>query len=230
MGAATVDVPKGTTLSIERGDLRILSISNGSRRVPADSLRSDVLSVRAEGPLQIRFEGTFAGQDVDVIDAEKILLRGVWYPVVEGTYRYRLRATVPRHFLAISEGDRVQRAESGGKATFSFDLPYPRRDWDGITFVASKQWVSRDAMYRDIPLSVHLLRRHAGRLDETIGQAQRYLQRLEALLGDYPFKRLVIAENPVPIGYSLSMPTYILLSQDSVAAEEIGRASCRERV
>ena len=230
IGTATVEVPKGAELSIERGDLRILSISNGGKRIPADSLPSGTLSLRAEGPLQIRFQGTFAGQDVDVIDAEKILLRGMWYPVVEGTYRYRLHATVPRDFVAISEGDRVERTESGGMATFSFDLPYPQRDWDGITFVASRQWVSRNAMYRDVPLSVHLLRRNAARLDDTVRQAQVYLQRLESLLGKYPFKRLAIAENPVDIGYSLSMPTYILLSQDSVTADAAEDSSLNHEI
>ncbi|TAK84621.1 MAG: hypothetical protein EPO20_14240 [Betaproteobacteria bacterium] len=219
VGSAKIEARPGAELTITRGDLRILSLRNGSRRVVPDARASDPLTLRAEGPVEIRYEGSFDGSDVDVIDRDRILLRNIWYPVVEGTYRYRLKAKVPREFVAVSEGDYVRRTEAGGEVTFAFDLPYPQRDWDGITFVASRQWASRHAMYRDIPLSVYLLRRNAARLEDTVRQAQRYLQQLEALLGPYPFKRLVIAENPVPIGYSLSMLTYILLSQDSVEAE-----------
>ena len=219
IGAATIDVPQGKELSIDRGDLRILWLRKGGRRISPDTLESDTFTLRAEGPLHIGFEGTFTGSERDVIDQDKIVLRGIWYPVVEGTYRYRLTATLPRDFVAVSEADRVRRTEANGQATFTFDLPYPQRDDDGITFVASTQWASRDAKYKDIELSIHMLRRNAGRLDEMMRQAQRYLQRLEGLLGDYPFRRLAIVENPFPLHYSLSMPTYILLAQESVGAE-----------
>ncbi|OGA55549.1 MAG: hypothetical protein A3G81_13640 [Betaproteobacteria bacterium RIFCSPLOWO2_12_FULL_65_14] len=218
-GTATIEAKPGARLVIHRGDLRILSLATGGRNAVPDALAPDPLVVQAAGPVRIRYEGTFSGADPDLIDAHRILLRNIWYPVAEGTYRFRLRATVPQDFLAISEGEAVRRTVSRGKATFAFELPYPQRDWDGITFVASRQWVSGEAMYRGIPLTVHLLRTNAGRLGDTLRDAQRYLRQLEALLGAYPFRRLVIAENPVDIGYSLSMPTYILLSQDSVAAE-----------
>lgn len=219
IGTATIEAQRGARLAIHRGALRILSIATGGRNVPTDARAPDPLVLEAAGPVRIRYEGTFRGADPDVIDRERILLRNIWYPVVEGTYRYRLTATVPRDFLAISEGETVRRTESRGKATFAFDLPYPQRDWDGITFAASRHWVSRHSTYRGIPLSVHLLPRNAARLDDTMRDAARYLKGLEALLGKYPFKRLVIAENPVDISYSLAMLTYILLSQDSAATE-----------
>jgi len=219
MGTATIDAARGTELSIYRGDLRILRLTNGGRDLPPDPQGSEPLTLQAEGPVQIRYEGTFHGPANDVIGTDTILLRGIWYPVVEGTYRYQVTATVPRGFVAVSEADHVRRTEADGHSTFFFDLPYPQRDWDGVTFVASRQWASRRARYKDIELSVHVLPRNAGRLDELTRQAQRYLQRLEGLVGKYPFKRLAIVENPVPIDYSLSMPTYILLSQQSVAAD-----------
>ncbi len=229
-GSASVEARPGAELTITRGDLRILSLRNGRRRIVPNARASDPFTLLAEGPVEIRYEGIFKGTDVDVIDRDKILLRNIWYPVIAGTYRYHFKASVPHGFVALSEGDYARRTETKGKATFSFDLPYPQRDWDGITFAASRQWVSRAAMYRDIPLSVYLLRRNAARLDDTVRQAQRYLQQLEALLGPYPFKRLVIAENPVPIGYSLSMPTYILLAQESVAANTAEDSSLNHEI
>jgi len=219
IGTAIIDLPVGTELSIDLGDLRVIRMTNGDERIAPDEWPSGMLEVQVQGILRIQYEGTFSGQKLDVIDADKILLRGTWYPVAEGTYRFRLRATVPADFTAVSEGDRVDRTEARGEATYAFDLPYPQPEWAGITFVASRLWASRDATYRDVPLSVHLLSRNAPRLDETVRQAQRYLQQLEALLGAYPFKRLVVVENPVGISYSLAMPTYVLLSQRSVAAD-----------
>ena len=218
IGTAIIDAPKGAELSIYRGDLRILSLTTGSRHITPNAEETDPLTLQAQGPVTIHFEGIFSDPEGDVIDQDKIVLWGIWYPVVEGTYRHSLTATLPRDFVAFSEADRVQRTEAGGQATYSFDLPYPQRDWDGITFVASKQWVSRVARYRDVDLSVHLLHRNGERLDEMVRQTQHYLERLEELLGRYPFRRLAIVENPAPIKYSLSMPTYVLLSQKSVAS------------
>jgi hypothetical protein len=220
MGTATIDAARGTELSIYRGDLRILRLTNGGRDLAPIAQDTETIAVRAEGPVQIRYEGTFLpGPENDVIGRDTILLRGIWYPVVEGIYRYRVTATVPRGFVAISEADEVRRTEADGKSTFFFELAQPQRDWDGVTFVASRQWVSRRARYKDVDLSVHLLPRNAGRLEALTRQAQHYLQRLEGLLGRYPYKRLEIVENPVPLHYSLSMPTYILLTQKSVAAD-----------
>jgi hypothetical protein len=219
MGTATIDAARGTKLSIHRGDLRIIRLTNGGRDLAPIPQDTETIALRAEGPVQIRYEGTFPGPEEDVIGMDTILLRGNWYPVVEGTYRYQVTATVPRGFEAVSEADHVRRTEADGQPTFFFDLTYPQTDWAGVTFVASRQWVSRGARYNDIELSVHLLPGNAGRLDELTRQAQHYLQRLEDLLGKYPFKRLAIVENPVPFTYSLSMPTYVLLSQPSVALE-----------
>jgi hypothetical protein len=219
IGTATIDVARDTELSIYRGDLRIIRLTNGGRDLAPIPQDSESIALRAEGPVQIRYEGTFRGPDIDVIGKDTILLRGIWYPVVEGTYRYRVTATVPQGFVAVSEADEVRRTEADGQSTYVFDLAQPQRDWDGVTFVASRQWVSRRARYKDVDLSVHLLPRNAGRLDEVTRQAQRHLQRLEGLLGKYPYKRLEIVENPVPIDYSLSMPTYVLLTQQSVAAD-----------
>ena len=218
IGEAVIAARQGTDLSIHLGELHVLSLKMAGREIIPDATRRDPLVLKASGPVEIRYEGTFRGADVDVIDGEKILLRNIWYPVVEGVHRYRLVATVPRGFVVFSETDRVLRSESKGQATYSFDLPYPQRDWDGITLAVSKQWVTRTAKYKGVDLSVHVLPRNADRLEGMIRQAIDYLGKLEARLGAYPFLRLAIVENPAPLKYSLSMPTYVLLSQKSVAS------------
>jgi hypothetical protein len=223
VGTATIDVTPGTELSISPGRLSILSLTNAGQPVAPDLRDADPFILLAEGPVRIHYEGTFRAPEGDVIDHEKISLADVWYPVVEGTFRYRFTATLPADFVAISEGDAVRRTESGGLATYSFDFPYPQRDWDGIAFVASSQWVSRYARYRDIELSAHVYSRNAERLDEIVKHAQRYLEQHEGRLGTYPFKRLAIVEDPLPVTYSYSRATYVVLSQRSVAS--IGSAA-----
>ncbi len=217
-GTASIELPADAEVPISIGDLRILSVTNGFLGEVLDEDGSEYLVLHAQGPVQIRFEGIFSDPERDVIDPERISLGEVWYPVVEGTYRYHLTANLPQEFVAVSEADAVQRTGAGERATWSFDLPYPQRDWDGIAFVASPQWVSRYLRYQDIDLSFHLHRRNADRMDEIVRQTQYFLDRHQARLGRYPFNRLAVVENPVPITYSLSRFTYVLLSQRSAAS------------
>jgi hypothetical protein len=218
IGRAVIAAPQGAELSIHPGELRVLSLKMAGREMALDVAGQDPVVLKANGPVEIRYEGTFKGTDVDVIDGDKILLRNIWYPVVEGVHRYRLVATVPRDFVVFSEADHVLRSASNGQATYTFDLPYPQRDWDGITLVAFRRWVTRTTKYKDVDLSIHVLPQNADRLDGMIRQSIDYLGKLEARLGAYPFRRLDIVENPVPLKYSLSMSTYVLLSQKSVAS------------
>ncbi|OGA45224.1 MAG: hypothetical protein A3F74_26655 [Betaproteobacteria bacterium RIFCSPLOWO2_12_FULL_62_58] len=51
-GTATIDAPKGAKLSINRGDLRIQSLTNGSRRIVPDAQAPNPLTLQAEAPDQ----------------------------------------------------------------------------------------------------------------------------------------------------------------------------------
>lgn len=223
VGTATIDLPPGAERKLDPGELRILSLKNASLRSVRDAEGAQSFVLHAEGKVEIRFEGTFTDQNGDVIDQDRIALGETWYPVVEGTYRYRLSAELPRDFVAVSEADEVRSRESNERIALTFEFPYPRQDWEGVTFVASRRWVSRHARYKDVELSVYVEPRNTQRLDEMIEEAQGYLARLEARLGAYPFKRLAVVENPVPLGYSLSRATYVLLTPRSVAS--VGSAS-----
>jgi hypothetical protein len=229
-GVATIDVAPGTELSIDRGDLKILRLTSGGRDIVWSAKDSDPLTFRAEGPVRIRYEGTFSDPEGDAIGKDTIVLRGIWYPVIDGIFRYRLTATLPRAFVAVSEADRVRRTDAGPQSIYAFDLPYPQRPWDGVTFVASTNWVSREARYGDIDIAVHVFPRNESRLDELARQTAHYLQELERMVGKYPFKRLVVAENPLALHYSLSMPTYVLLTQRSVAAEDVEESALNHEI
>ena len=216
IGTATIDAQRGAELPIDRGDLRILSLTNGSRRIAPDTPGSDPLTLHAEGPIQIRYEGTFSGPEGDVIDGDKIVLRQTWYPVVEGTYRYHLTATLPRDFVAISEADTVRRTEADGQATFSFDLPYPQRDWDGITLVASRQ----PAISLTVPITIYFER---GRSEIATLQISGQHLEFRHLLDEKPirvaldenydvFRHLTPAEMPPTIDNLLTRSRVILVA------------------
>jgi hypothetical protein len=230
VGEARIDAAPGTDLSIYRGDLRIVRLTTGGRDAIPGPEDPEPFDLRAQGPVVIRYEGTFSDPKGDVISTDTILLRGTWYPVVEGTYRYRVSAVVPGGFMAFSEADTVRRIADGERTRYEFNLPHPQRDWDGVTFVASTRWVSRRAQYEGTELAVHLLAQDAGRLDEVTRQAQVHLRRLEGLLGKFPFKRLDVVENPVRLNYSVSMPGYVLLTQQAVAAEAAEDSSLNHEI
>lgn len=219
-GVARIEAAAGDELTIAFGTLKILSIMSGGQSVAPD-ISTDGVTVTARGPLEIHYEGRFDGADEDLIDTDHVILRNLWYPVIDGVYRYRLSVTLPKDFLAVSEGDSVDRTEHAEMATTAFDLAFPQRPWDGISFVASRHWTSHYAQYGNVSLSVHVLTKNGSRADSLLQRVQHYLIRLEERLGPYPFSRLAVVENPTSMSYSVSMPTYVLLTQRSVAADAI---------
>ena len=82
-GTATIDLSSGAEVSIEPGELRILSVPNGSIRAGRDADGQEHSTLHADGLVQIRYEGTFNGSGDDVIHKERIALGGIWYPAVE---------------------------------------------------------------------------------------------------------------------------------------------------
>jgi len=66
----------------------------------------------------------------------------MWYPKVEGFCRFRLTATLPAGFVAVSEADHIIQEEKAGQAIFHFDFPYAIHELEGISLVASNQFIT----------------------------------------------------------------------------------------
>jgi aminopeptidase N len=145
-----------------------------------------------------------------------ILLSG-WFPLVEGFCRFKLTATLPSGYLAVSEADRVTTTIKDGLTEFVFDFPYPVHDQDGITLAASDRWVVSRANLNNIELQTYLFPEDAPLASRYLEMAKQALDKYEQLLGPYPYRRLAVVENSFKLGEAQS--TYILLAPEHLQRE-----------
>jgi uncharacterized iron-regulated protein len=146
-----------------------------------------------------------------VIGKKGISLTGLWYPRIEGLFRYRLKTTLPEGYEAVSEAEAIAKNIKNGSAEFIFDFPHPV---DGISFVAAKRYEITKDSFNDIEIFAYFFQEDARAAKLYLDYTKTYLALYEKLLGKYPYKRFSVVENFLPTG--LSMPTYTLLGQDVV--------------
>ena len=147
---------------------------------------------------------------------------------MEGFCRFKLTATLPSGYLAISEADQVTHTEKDGQVEFVFDFPYPLHDQDGITLAASNRWVvSRDSQ-NNVELLIYLFPEDAHLAPRYLEGARQALAKYEQLLGPYPYRRLAIVENSFKMGQA--QPTYILLEPKEFQREDFERTLDHEIV
>jgi len=208
IGKAVIHNPANRKTSIALGNLAVyrLTVSGIELPVPAEE---KIIRINTPGRVEIEYTAAFKDGADSLVSPNAVLLQGRWYPVVEGMQVYRLTATLPAGFEAVSEAESIRKKKVGDELRFEFDFPHPLPAADGITLVASRQFSVRKSRYGAVEIATYLLPSHASRSAVFLAATKRYLRRFEALLGPYPFKRLAIVETPD--GGSLAMPTYILL-------------------
>ena len=130
-----------------------------------------------------------------------------WCPIMEGPAYYRLKATVPPGFKAISEADSIEAGSRTGTRVYTFEFPYPRI---GLSLVVGHYQVTQ-RQYRGIEIATYFFPEDQELAQKYIDKTRYYLELYEGLLGPYPFRRFAIVENLAPTGFGL--PTYTLLGQ-----------------
>ncbi|MBI4528883.1 MAG: ChaN family lipoprotein [Deltaproteobacteria bacterium] len=221
-GLGRIYVAGGKPVRFRTGRLTVRSVYLD--RQPLDfQLNDGFLSVLPprSGTLEIRYEGVFKpsrpssdGRDgafPSVIGPQGIFLASVWYPEVEELVKYRLKAHLPRGYIAVAEAETIQKLEQNGAATFIFEFPHPA---DGINFVATNRYQVTHERFRGIELSAYFFPEDQALARKYLEYTKRYIELYEKLLLPFPFKRFAVVENFLPTGYS--MPTYTLLGQDVV--------------
>ena len=143
----------------------------------------------------------------------------MWYPQVEGFCRFKLTATLPAGFVAISEADRIIKEEKAGQAIFHFDFPYPLHDSDGISLVASNRFVTSNTTYKGIELWTYLLPEEAPLAAGYLERTKVLLEKYENLFGPFPYRRFTIVESFLK--FSLSLPTYVLLNREKLQEKDL---------
>lgn len=223
-GVAKVPVQAKQELRLATGELRIIQVSLNDKRIDA-AVKDGSMTVRLSesGVLAIAYEGIFKSTEAgdgrnygvtsDAIDSRGISLTGIWYPRPEALSVYKLKATLPHGYEAVSEAESmsITKTEQGTGVIFAFEFPHPL---DGITLIATDRYdVFRDTV-NGIELSAYFFREDKKLAETYIQHAKKYIELYEKLLAPYPYKRFSIVENFLPTGYS--MPTFTLLGQDVV--------------
>ncbi|MDA8424292.1 MAG: M1 family aminopeptidase [Nitrospiraceae bacterium] len=211
-GTVKIVARAGTELTLHRGESKIVQAAADGNAVDLAGDEPKKIVMKADGAVQIDYEADFRQSEDNIIDERGIALRGTWYPLLEGMCIYRLKATLPAGYVAISEAERVMKDTRDTAVEYRFEFPYPLNEDDGISLIASRNFVVTQDSYNGIEIVAYLFPEEAGFARIYIEHAKRYLKTYEALLGRYPYKMLSLVEHFEPAGYSL--PTYILLGRE----------------
>ena len=211
-GKAQIHARAGKELIIHPGELNIIKAVADGDIIELTGKEQQKIVLKTDGIVQIDYEASFRQSDDNVIDKRGIALRGIWYPLVEGMCIYRLTAALPAGYTAISEAERITRNKRDNAVEFTFEFPHPLNDEDGISLIASSNFVVLKDSYNGIEIFTYLFPEEAGFAKTFLEHTKRYLEMYEKLLGRYPYKRLSIVEHFEPAGYS--MPAYILLGRE----------------
>lgn len=222
LGWSRIRVLGGERLVFQVGRLKVRGVEVNRKSV-SFQVRDSTLIIAApeSGTLEIRYEGLFPAKEAiigshdteitGVIGREGIFLPSAWYPQIAGLAVYHLKATLPRGYLAMSEAETIDKIESKGSATFSFEYKHPVNE---ISLVATDRYQIIQDRFRGIELAAYFFPEDRTLARRYLDYAKKYIQLYETLLLPFPFKRFAIVENFLPTG--ISMPTYTLLGQEVV--------------
>jgi aminopeptidase N len=221
-GLAAMPVQDGREILFATGKLAIIQVTLNDRTIAIEPGKG-ILRIKPteSGTLAIRYEGVFKGSESSnkmndiaeqsVIDARGISLTGTWYPRTESLSRYRLKASLPNGYDAVSEAERIDKTKKGSITEFTF---YFDRQLAGISLIASDRFEVTQDRVSDVNLYAYFFPEDRGLAKTYFQYTKKYIELYERLLVKYPYKRFSIVENFLPSGYSL--PTYTLLGQDVV--------------
>ncbi|WP_173064789.1 M1 family metallopeptidase [Sulfurimicrobium lacus] len=217
LGEAEIMPVRPARMTIPRGDLVWKAVEVDGKAISLPQADQGTLNLSVHRRVRIRYEATFPLEGAEQISPSGIVLSGEWYPVVPGTFRYRLTAQLPAGWEAVSEADRIRRRVLAGGMEFRFDFPHRLPHAEGISLVASDRFVVKRGRYRDIDLYAYFLPEDAAHAERFLAKAAEYLQRFERLLGPYPYRRFSMVEH-APAG-AHSLAGYIVLGRDEIRAE-----------
>jgi len=217
-GVMSISAEKDRKLILYPNKTRITElIVNGKKTDIAQIRDKDEITLRATGPIRLRYETTVKNTEDNLVSDQDIVLKDDWYPVVDGFCTYEVQAVLPGGFIGVSEGEFSDTAPQGGKALFKsrFNRPYS----DAISLVASKRFVVARDVLDGIEIYTYFFKEDESQSARFIEAAKRYITVYQSIIGKYPYKRFSIVENATPSAYS--MPTFVLMSQSYIRKEKI---------
>ncbi len=232
-GLAKIIVSQDSEIILNTSHLSILAVSfNGKKIAFSNDHGSTIIKTDTRGVLEIAYEGSFGPSRPDneaagmmdmadnVISEKGIFLTGIWYPRPERLMHYRLRASLPNGYEAVSEAERIDSTAKQGKREFTFFFDHPI---DHLNFIASNRFRIAKERFGNIDLYAYFFDEDMGLAKEYLEHAKGYFDLYQEMLFPYPYTRFSIVENILPTGYS--MPTFTLLGRDVVKLPFIVRTS-----
>jgi uncharacterized iron-regulated protein len=220
-GISRIEVKAGREVGISMGTLSVDSLEFNDQPLRMDNGSTAITFIpERDGIAEIRFHGVFKnrtyssvnpGVSGNMIGDDGISLTGIWYPVIDGLAFYKLTASLPAGYEAISEAEEITKRLKKESVEFSFHFSHPL---DSINLVASNKYTMLSDTYNDVGIYAYFFREDITLAGTYMEFTKKYLELYEGLLGEYPYKRFSVVENFLPSGYS--MPTYTLLGRSVV--------------
>ncbi len=209
-GTALINVPAHKDMVVHCEGLTVTDFEiDGRPRL--DDLRHGRLSLAPQPMPQhliIHYQKVVRSMSAGLISPRGIDLASAWYPQVTSASLFRLRATIPADFAAVSEADSIETDSWPGGQTVSFNFARPL---EFLHFIAGPYVVRKKQFGAGKTLYTYFFKEDAALADSYLDKGLGYLQRYEKLIGPYPYQRFSIVENRLPTGYA--MPTFTLLGQ-----------------
>jgi len=220
-GVSTVDFPANSGGSYHMQGLNILAISINDREIDLDDRSQDYFAdplhelVIQPSPQPTRVTVSYtlvtdaqANRLSDMITNDMVSLTGVWHPFLHQDVLFKLTATVPTGFEAVSEAEKITSTETDGGRKFSFFFPHPLT---GISFIAAPFMVEKTPFGDNQELYTYFFPEDQDLVQGYRQKTLAYLERYEMLIGPFPYKRFSVVENRLPTGYA--MPSFTVLGQ-----------------
>ncbi len=133
--------------------------------------------------------------------------RSFWYPYFPNQKSsMRLVVRSPHGFRILTTGELIHYTESADSIYCVWQQDQPVQEF----FLCAADYWKNTRFCNNIVLSTWLLNEDRDRSDHFLDICSKYISRFESMIGSYPYKQYVLAENILP--ESLSLPSINLLS------------------
>ncbi len=213
-GTSQIELPAEVeiTISLDMVSVKAISLNGNTLSIPENNLLN-IPSSSSEQRIIISFENIYPAGSAhfNAINEDGITLTDIWHPLADKDMIFKLTASIPADYSAISEADEIitfaDTADNNNKMVL-FRFPYPLRviHFAAGPYIKEETNFSEDKTLRSFFFTEDKDLAHGYR-----EKTKHYLDRYEDLLGPYPYSSFSIVENRLPTGFA--MPTFTLLGQ-----------------
>jgi aminopeptidase N len=214
-GVSHIKLPAGQGLELYTGMVTLRAVRLNDEELPEQPAVEQLHIPPQAGPqeLTISFakEWPAAMGSLNVIAENGIALTDAWHPVADREMTFKLLATIPAEFAAVSEADEITvlpTCPDKACRQVAFRFPHPLFS---VHFVAGPYVVAEESFGDHKTLASYFFPEDQDLAAEYRSQARHFLARYENLIGPYPYNRFAVVENRQPTGFA--MPTFTLLGQ-----------------